>query len=204
MLQQLSSAAIDVRLSQALSGVTISSQRSFNTSAPAAVSITQTLWAEPLKKKKRIDPAVVRAREDRKRRRLEKAIRRLEKSARQLKPLAELEVPRNVRTELRERRRKTQSLTTEQADHRFDLMKAWSRHKHQQHVQHVQMFRRIMDSRERALEELRAESYQLYCQAIAEDPTLVQFEHRGPPLTPPIAGYDSPDGDYIDTTRTWD
>ena len=59
------------------------------------------LRAEPLKKKKRIDPAVVRAREERRRRKLEKAIRRLEKSSRQLKPLAELELPRHVKAELK-------------------------------------------------------------------------------------------------------
>lgn len=49
--------------------------------------------AEPLKKKKRMDPAVVKAKEDRRKKKLEKQIRRLEKNARQLKPLDELEVP---------------------------------------------------------------------------------------------------------------
>lgn len=51
------------------------------------------LFAEPLKKKKKMDPAVVKAREDRKRKKLEKQIRRLEKNARQLKPIEELETP---------------------------------------------------------------------------------------------------------------
>lgn len=49
--------------------------------------------AEPLKKKKRIDPAIIKQREERKKKRLEKQIRRLEKNARQLKPIDELEVP---------------------------------------------------------------------------------------------------------------
>lgn len=48
--------------------------------------------AEPLKKKKKIDPAVVRAREERKKKKLEKQIRRLEKNAKQLKPIGECEV----------------------------------------------------------------------------------------------------------------
>jgi large subunit ribosomal protein L40 len=52
--------------------------------------------AEPLKKKKRIDPAVLKQREERKKRRLEKQIRRLEKNARQLKPIDELEVPMDL------------------------------------------------------------------------------------------------------------
>lgn len=54
---------------------------------------TPVLYAEPLKKKKKIDPAVTKAREDRKRKKLEKQIRRLEKNARQLKPIEELEIP---------------------------------------------------------------------------------------------------------------
>lgn len=49
--------------------------------------------AEPLKKKKRVDPAIIKAREDKRKRRLEKQIRRLEKNARQTKPMDECEVP---------------------------------------------------------------------------------------------------------------
>lgn len=54
---------------------------------------TPVLFAEPLKKKKKMDPVVVKQREERKRKKLEKQIRRLEKNARQLKPIDELEVP---------------------------------------------------------------------------------------------------------------
>ena len=46
-----------------------------------------------MKKKKRIDPAILKQREERKKKRLEKQIRRLERHARQLKPIEELEVP---------------------------------------------------------------------------------------------------------------
>lgn len=55
--------------------------------------ISPALYAEPQKKKKRLDPAIIKAREDRSRRKLEKAIRKLEKHARQLKPIDENEVP---------------------------------------------------------------------------------------------------------------
>lgn len=46
-----------------------------------------------MKKKKRLDPAIIKAREDRRKKKLEKQIRRLEKNARQLKPIDECEVP---------------------------------------------------------------------------------------------------------------
>jgi len=46
-----------------------------------------------LKRKKRLDPAIIKAREDRRKRKLEKQIRRLQKQAKQLKPISEMEVP---------------------------------------------------------------------------------------------------------------
>lgn len=67
--------------------------RSIATTAWRPFNVTPALCAEPLKKKKRIDPQVVKAREERRRKKLEKQIRRLEKNARQLKPIDELEVP---------------------------------------------------------------------------------------------------------------
>lgn len=54
------------------------------------------LCAEPLKKKKKLDPQIIKQREDRRKKKLEKQIRRLEKNARQLKPVEELEVPINL------------------------------------------------------------------------------------------------------------
>lgn len=54
---------------------------------------TNVLCAEPLKKKKKLDPQIIKQREDRKKKKIEKQIRRLEKNARQLKPVEELEVP---------------------------------------------------------------------------------------------------------------
>lgn len=58
--------------------------------------ITATLNAEPTKKKKRIDPAIIKAKEDRAKRKIEKAIRKLEKHARQLKPIEENEIPNSL------------------------------------------------------------------------------------------------------------
>lgn len=60
---------------------------------PQWLHTTPALNAEPLKKKKKLDPQIIKQREDRRRKKLEKQIRRLEKNARQLKPIEELEVP---------------------------------------------------------------------------------------------------------------
>lgn len=52
--------------------------------------------AEPLKKKKKVDPALVKSREERRKRRVEKEIKKLKKTAQQLKPIDELEIPFNL------------------------------------------------------------------------------------------------------------
>lgn len=63
---------------------------------------TVTYWsfsAEPLKKRKKLDPAVVRAREERKKKKIEKQIRRLERNAKSYKPIEECEIPMNIAEE---------------------------------------------------------------------------------------------------------
>lgn len=47
-----------------------------------------------MKKRKRLDPQIIKARLDRRKKKLEKAIRRLQKNARQLKPIDEVEIPK--------------------------------------------------------------------------------------------------------------
>lgn len=49
-----------------------------------------------MRKRKRIDPAVIKARLDRRKRKLEKQIRRLQKNARQMKPIDEIEIPKSL------------------------------------------------------------------------------------------------------------
>ena len=49
-----------------------------------------------MKKKKKIDPAVLRAREERKKKKIERNIKRLEKLDKTLKPVEELSVPQSL------------------------------------------------------------------------------------------------------------
>lgn len=67
--------------------------RSIHISPAVLIQTTPILCAEPLKKKKKIDPQLLKQREERRRKKIEKQIRRLEKNSRQLKPIDELEVP---------------------------------------------------------------------------------------------------------------
>ena len=46
-----------------------------------------------MKKKRRLDPAILRRRVERKKKKIEKAIKRLEKMRKTLKPVLEMEIP---------------------------------------------------------------------------------------------------------------
>ena len=58
--------------------------------------MTPIVCGEPMKKRKRLDPAIIKARLDRKKRKIEKQIRRLQKNSRQFKPIEEIEKPKEL------------------------------------------------------------------------------------------------------------
>uniref|UniRef100_A0A1B6KI01 Large ribosomal subunit protein mL40 n=1 Tax=Graphocephala atropunctata TaxID=36148 RepID=A0A1B6KI01_9HEMI len=179
--------------------------RSVSTDSPLYFQVTQFLCAEPLKKKKRLDPAIVRAREEKRKKKLEKQIRRLEKNARQTKPIDECEVPMVLLEpeELKIRQRKIAPLTSAQVDERVRLTKDWTRYRYRQAIGDISIVERLAHSQARALQELRQESEELYQEAIQVDPALLPFSVRGPVVTPPIPDYESPDGEYVDITKKW-
>ncbi|XP_045623089.2 large ribosomal subunit protein mL40 [Procambarus clarkii] len=172
--------------------------------APLYFRLTQVVGAEPLKKKKKLDPQILRQREERKKKKIEKAIRRLEKNAGQLKPLDELEVPRTILQEMEIRKRPAGPITEKIEEERVLLSKKWANYKYQQHLTEVTMIERITSSRDRALEELRLESEDLWFEAIQLDQTLLPFKVKGPVQTPPVKDYNAPDGDYFDKTTKWE
>uniref|UniRef100_A0A182QWZ8 Large ribosomal subunit protein mL40 n=1 Tax=Anopheles farauti TaxID=69004 RepID=A0A182QWZ8_9DIPT len=178
--------------------------RSVHGSAGLLFRSTPVLCAEPLKKKKKLDPQIVKQREERKRKRLEKQIRRLEKNARQLKPIEELEVPMELIDEQGKRRRAVPRPTPELIESRALLEKQWARYRMQEKLGDYQLFDRIVAAQTKALNELRLESEPLYQQAIQPDQTLVPFSAQGPVATPPIKDYEQPDGEYIDVSRKWE
>jgi hypothetical protein len=65
-----------------------------------SLHLTSINYAQPTKAKKKVDPMADKIREDRKRRRFEKAIDKLEKFKLQLKPIHEYEPERRILKEL--------------------------------------------------------------------------------------------------------
>ncbi|KAL5020074.1 hypothetical protein ScPMuIL_002966 [Solemya velum] len=171
---------------------------------PLMFQVTEVLWAEPMKKRKKVDPAQVHAREMRKKKRLERMIKRLEKFARKLKPIEEIAGDPKIRREISLRQRERTALSFEESESRARLHKEWTRYKSKQYCTESGEIAQLITAQDRALQALREESEELYQQAIEIDESLINFSCKGPVRTPPIENFDSPDGEYIDTTKTYD
>uniref|UniRef100_A0A1L8DRS8 Large ribosomal subunit protein mL40 n=1 Tax=Nyssomyia neivai TaxID=330878 RepID=A0A1L8DRS8_9DIPT len=160
--------------------------------------------AEPLKKKKKLDPAIIKQRGERRKKKLEKQIRRLEKNARQLKPIDELEVPFTLIDEKKHRMRSAVEPTAEVLEERALFQKEWARYKRTEKLVDYQLIDQVMQAQRKALDELKLESEELYEAAIQPDPQLMPFKSRVLVSTPPIENYDSPDGEYVDVSKKWE
>ncbi|OQV26068.1 putative 39S ribosomal protein L40, mitochondrial [Hypsibius exemplaris] len=174
-----------------------------HTSNPLCFWLGTPLCAEPLKKKKKMDPAILKARAEKKKGKIEKAIRQLQKHAQSLKPIDEMTVNKKLLGEVHSRTRKNPPVTEEETERRALALKSWTRYKHYQHLAEQDKLSTMILSQESALRELRAESEELYLKAIAINESFLPLTLKGPVNTPPIPGYVAPDGDYIDTTRKW-
>ncbi|CAK9809209.1 39S ribosomal protein L40, mitochondrial [Anthophora plagiata] len=167
---------------------------------PLCFRTTEILLGEPVKKKKRLDPAVIKAREDRNKRKIEKRIRFLEKRSNYFKPIFEIEtLPELIEKENRSCQL-TVPLSEEDIRLRSSLEKEWSTYKRNQWLKDLHVIRSMMVSQETALKELKVVSKQLYKKAVQFDDLYLPCNATGPVHTPAINNYDSPDGEYTETT----
>lgn len=104
----------------------------------------------------------------------------------------------------RKRTRAAINCDTAVFEQRALLEKNWARHKMQEKLQHYQIVDKLLLSQQKALQELRYESEELYLEAIQPDLQLLPFKFQGPVTTPPIENYDSPDGEYLNITKKWE
>ncbi|XP_018025689.1 39S ribosomal protein L40, mitochondrial [Hyalella azteca] len=173
-------------------------------SGPLCVQLTSALRAEPLKKKKKTDPVIQKAREEKKIRRLEKAIRKLQKNEGQLKPIEEAEISMKLKQEAKLRERPAAKLPSEELHARRNVELQWARYKHRQVCHESSILAAALHSQHRALQELRRVSESLWLEAIQEDQFALPFRSYGPLSSLPIAGYDGPDGEYVDVSKKWE
>ncbi|XP_005097050.1 39S ribosomal protein L40, mitochondrial isoform X1 [Aplysia californica] len=170
---------------------------------PLLFKASQQLWAEPMKKKKKVDPGVIAAREAKKIKRIEKEIKRLTRFGRILKPVAEIEGVKKSVFDTKERRRGSAVLSFDESEHRALLHKSWARQQTRYWHEEYQLCARLRAAQEEALAELRAESEELYQAAIKIDYSFVPTYFEGPKVTPPLKEHVATDGEYVDTTRKY-
>ncbi|KAK6173683.1 hypothetical protein SNE40_017091 [Patella caerulea] len=172
--------------------------------SPLLFKVSEQLCAEPMKKKKKVDPMKQFAKEAKKLKKIEREIRRLDKKGRILKPIDELDSVRRLSKELELRKRERTVLSFDEMENRVLLYKDWTRYKAQQRRLDCITLRRLQNSQTKALDELRKESEDLYQKAIQIDEGMLALNITGPLSTPPIKSFEPTDGEYVDKTRKYD
>lgn len=94
-------------------------------------------------------------------------------------------------------------LSFEETERRVLLLKKWSLFKQKQAEAEKKAIQTLVEAQQEALKELRLESEELYQEAIKRDEGLFPFERDGPNYTPPLPGYDPPEGKCIDITKVY-
>lgn len=192
--------------------INYSQSKLVHTSSVNLFKLTDYLKSEPLKAKKRVDPAVLQAREARRRKRIEREIKRIEKFGKKLKPIEEREPDRLIAKEAEIRKRpvnessKGDTTVNGQLDEEHFLKKEWARYLTQQHMHQMSQLNRALKSQKIALDELKKDNITLYNMAIQLDSNLIPYVREGPVHTPPLKSqeYEPPEGDYLDVTYLYD
>uniref|UniRef100_A0A1I7ZXF6 Large ribosomal subunit protein mL40 n=1 Tax=Steinernema glaseri TaxID=37863 RepID=A0A1I7ZXF6_9BILA len=156
-----------------------------------------------MKRQKKMDPEVAKARETRRRKKLEREIRQMQKHSKKPKPVDEMTVDIQSAKNIHDRIREPYIVPEEVADERIIMLKQYTKTRNQLMRADDAWIRERLESQRKALEKLKALSPALYEAAVQPDKQILPLVLNGPALTPPIENYDSPDGDYIDTTRSW-
>ncbi|XP_040107250.1 39S ribosomal protein L40, mitochondrial [Oryx dammah] len=153
--------------------------------------------AEPLRKKKKVDPKKDQAAKER----LKKRIRRLEKATQELIPIEDFITPVEFLNQARQR--PPVELPFEESERRALLLKKWSLYKQREHELERAAIASLLEAQREALQELELTAPELHAEATKRDPSLFPFERQGPDYTPPIANYQPPEGRYQDITKVY-
>ncbi|XP_074966283.1 large ribosomal subunit protein mL40 [Phalacrocorax aristotelis] len=152
--------------------------------------------AQP-KKKKKVDVRREQAQKDR----MKRKIKKLEKAAPEMIPIEDFVTP--LKYSDSNRVRSIPPLPFEETERRVLLLKKWCLFKQKQDKAEKNAIQSLVEAQQEALRELRLESEELYQAAIRRDEGLFPFERDGPAYTPPLPGYDPPEGKCIDITKVY-
>ncbi|XP_014799558.1 PREDICTED: 39S ribosomal protein L40, mitochondrial [Calidris pugnax] len=152
--------------------------------------------AQP-KKKKKVDVKKEQAQKER----MKKKIRKLEKAAPEMIPIEDFQTPLKFSDSTRVR--SLPPLSLEETERRVLLLKRWCLFKQNHDKAEKAAIQALVEAQQEALRELRLESEELFQAAIRRDTALFPFQREGPDYTPPLPGYDPPEGKCVDITKVY-
>ncbi|NXT73524.1 RM40 protein, partial [Zapornia atra] len=161
-----------------------------------ALGASLPVRAQP-KKKKKVDLKREQAQKDR----MKKKLKKLEKAAPEMIPIEDFVTP--IKYSDSNRVRSLAPLSFEETERRVLLLKKWCLFKQKQDEAEKKAIQTLVEAQQEALKELRLESEELYQAAIRRDEGLFPFERDGPDYTPPLPGYDPPEGKCVDITKVY-
>lgn len=168
-------------------------------------STTSTLFAQPPRKKRRLDPAILRVRVERKMVKYQREIDKLEAEPRQLIPIQEYQYTNKEIRDLKARPGRTM------ADVGIDVgtiraaERLWNFYRLEQNYLENKSIRRVERAQKRALDTLKQLDESLYIKTItADDLTLIPYiSSHIRKETAPNPDYRSPDGYIKNITKEW-
>ena len=182
----------------------LNNKRNIHSTLSQSLKFTEKVNAEPPKPKKKMDPAIEKAREERRRRKIEKEIKKIERFGRNLKPIEEIKQEKSIINELQERKRKGVKLSENEL-YEFETFEIkWGKLKKKKFLEQGEQILALKTSQGEALKELKNDNIKLFDLATQLDDGLINFTHDGPSYTPKIKNYEAPDGDYYDVTYLYD
>lgn len=173
--------------------------RQVSTSYRNDLFASPVILAMPSKKRRKVDPILDKAKQDKRKKRIIKALRKMDKKERMPVPLPEIDVSQTLRKELDMRQRNV-VVTEELEDERIDIVKDWARYSSARHMKELKEIDTVILAQKAALEELRLADQELYRQALEPDLSLIPYTAKGPCFTPVIPDY-LQDGEHQDVTK---
>ena len=169
------------------------------------ISTTSVLNAEPPKKKRRIDPAVLKLRVERKIKKLEREIAKLEAEPRQHAPILEYQLTNSDIRDLRARPQHNMQEFNLTPTTLLGARRLWSFYRQEQARLERKSIRRVVSAQERALEQLKQLDSELYDNTVAvDDTTLIPYlSSHMRKETGPNPNYTPPDGSINNVTKQW-
>lgn len=158
-----------------------------------------------MKKRKKVDLEILKIRQERKIKKLEREIRRIKKMPRQLKPIEEYSLPPKIMKEIEMRTRKNDPQQVKLLDANIrKMLPLWVEYKSIERKMQKEDMQSVLKAQAAALAKLAEIDQELYANAIAKDESMANLvDDQMVKETPPNPKYKTKDGKKTDVSKEW-